>query len=67
MDRAGLSRLVAYIFQDPDLQIFLPTVEEELAYGLKLQGLATAEIAAQAAGRRGELPPARARSPRRRC
>ncbi len=34
-----LTRLMAYIFQDPDLQIFLPTVEEELAYGLRLQGL----------------------------
>ena len=45
MDRAFLSRQVAYIFQDPDLQIFLPTVEEELAYGLKLQGLRPEEIA----------------------
>jgi energy-coupling factor transporter ATP-binding protein EcfA2 len=39
MSRESLSQRVAYIFQDPDLQIFLPTVEEELAYGLKLQGL----------------------------
>ena len=45
LDRAALSRQVAYIFQDPDLQIFLPTVEEELAYGLKLQGLGEEEIA----------------------
>jgi len=45
MDRASLSRRVAYIFQDPDLQIFLPTVEEELAYGLKLQGLGEERIA----------------------
>jgi energy-coupling factor transport system ATP-binding protein len=43
-DRASLSRRVAYIFQDPDLQIFLPTVEEELSYGLKLQGLGQEEI-----------------------
>jgi energy-coupling factor transport system ATP-binding protein len=45
MDGASLSRRVAYIFQDPDLQIFLPTVEEELAYGLKLQGLGPEQIA----------------------
>jgi energy-coupling factor transporter ATP-binding protein EcfA2 len=46
-DRASLSRRVAYIFQDPDLQIFLPTVEEELAYGLRLQGLEEGHIAAR--------------------
>jgi len=45
VDRASLSRRVAYIFQDPDLQIFLPTVEEELAYGLRLQGLEEGRIA----------------------
>ncbi len=26
----------AYLFQNPDYQIFLPTVEEELSYGLKI-------------------------------
>ncbi len=26
-----------YLFQNPDYQIFLPTVEEELSFGLKLQ------------------------------
>jgi energy-coupling factor transporter ATP-binding protein EcfA2 len=45
----ALSRLVAYIFQDPDLQIFLPTVGDELSYGLKLQGLAPAEVASRVA------------------
>lgn len=40
----ALSRFTAYIFQDPDLQIFLPTVEEELAYGWKLQKRAVEEI-----------------------
>jgi energy-coupling factor transporter ATP-binding protein EcfA2 len=44
MGRESLSRRVAYIFQDPDLQIFLPTVEEELAYGLKLKGLGRDQI-----------------------
>ena len=29
-----LQTKVAYLFQNPDLQIFLPTVEQELAYGL---------------------------------
>jgi energy-coupling factor transport system ATP-binding protein len=44
MEPQGLSLRVAYLFQDPDLQIFLPTVEEELAYGLRLQRLAEGEI-----------------------
>ena len=29
----------AYLFQNPDYQIFLPTVEEELSFGLKLTNL----------------------------
>jgi len=32
---SSLRTSAAYIFQNPDYQIFLPTVEEELAYGLK--------------------------------
>jgi energy-coupling factor transporter ATP-binding protein EcfA2 len=58
MDRGALSRLTAYIFQDPDLQIFLPSVEEELAYGLRLQGLPDGEILRQvsAAAERFRLP-----------
>jgi energy-coupling factor transporter ATP-binding protein EcfA2 len=39
-----LNSFTAYLFQDPDLQIFLPTVYEELAYGLKLRGLEGGEI-----------------------
>lgn len=35
---------VAYIFQNPDYQIFLPTVREELAFGLKETGLSRADI-----------------------
>jgi energy-coupling factor transporter ATP-binding protein EcfA2 len=34
----------AYVFQDPDLQIFLPTVAEELSYGLALHGHAPEQI-----------------------
>src|SRR6056297_316802 len=29
----------AYLFQNPDYQIFLPSIEDELAYGLKEKGL----------------------------
>jgi energy-coupling factor transporter ATP-binding protein EcfA2 len=58
MERGALSRLTAYIFQDPDLQIFLPSVEEELAYGLRLQGLPDAEVLRRvaAAAKRFRLP-----------
>src|SRR6056297_1594233 len=34
-----LRSLAAYLFQNPDYQIFLPSIEEELAYGLKEKGL----------------------------
>jgi energy-coupling factor transporter ATP-binding protein EcfA2 len=44
-EKQPLETQVAYIFQNPDYQIFLPTVEEELAYGLKEQGLGREEIA----------------------
>ena len=33
-----LNRLVGYLFQDPDHQIFLPTVREELALSLRASG-----------------------------
>ncbi len=33
-----LNRHVGYMFQSPDYQIFLPTVEEELAFGLNAAG-----------------------------
>jgi len=36
----SLRTSVAYIFQNPDYQIFLPTVREELAFGLKELGTA---------------------------
>ena len=35
-----LARSVGYLFQNPDHQIFAPTVSEEIAFGLRLQGLA---------------------------
>ncbi len=39
-----LNSYVGYIFQDPDYQIFLPTIYEELALGLKLKGTPKEEI-----------------------
>ncbi|MGD1823158.1 MAG: ATP-binding cassette domain-containing protein [Pleomorphochaeta sp.] len=35
VEEAVLRTKIAYLFQNPDLQIFLPTVKEELAYGLE--------------------------------
>jgi len=37
---AELNRSVGYMFQNPDYQIFLPTVFEELALGLRAAGIA---------------------------
>ncbi|MEN0070116.1 MAG: ABC transporter ATP-binding protein [Propionicimonas sp.] len=42
-----LARQVGYVFQNPDHQVFCPTVAAEVRYGLKLAGLATAEIEAR--------------------
>jgi energy-coupling factor transport system ATP-binding protein len=39
-----LARIVGYVFQNPDHQIFASTVKEEIAFGLRLQGLDDAEI-----------------------
>jgi energy-coupling factor transporter ATP-binding protein EcfA2 len=36
---ADLNRLVGYLFQDPDHQIFLPTVHDELALSLRASGM----------------------------
>lgn len=35
---------VGFVFQDPDLQIVMPTVAEDLAFGLKYRGLSKSEI-----------------------
>lgn len=35
MDQNALHRKVGYLFQNPDLQIFLPTVREELSWSLE--------------------------------
>jgi energy-coupling factor transport system ATP-binding protein len=55
---AELNRFTAYVFQDPDLQIFLPTVADELAYGLTRLGYSPERIRAEVddAVRRFGLP-----------
>ena len=42
---AELAHQVGYVFQNPDHQIFAATVGEEIAFGLRLQGLAPAAVA----------------------
>lgn len=39
----SLNRACAYLFQNPDYQLFLPSVEEELALGLKYSALKRGE------------------------
>ncbi len=43
-DTGELARLVGFVFQNPDHQIFAPTIEQELEYGLRNVGLEKAEI-----------------------
>ena len=46
---AVLAQTVGYVFQNPDHQIFAATVEEEIAFGLRLRGLPPAEVAQRVA------------------
>lgn len=39
-----LARLVGYVFQNPDHQIFSPTVREEVGFGLRVMGEEAAKI-----------------------
>lgn len=41
---AAVRRLVSFVFQNPDAQIVLPTVEEDVAFGLRNQDLPRDEI-----------------------
>lgn len=43
-DLGTLRRNVGFLFQNPDLQIFAGTVEEEVAFGLKVQKLPAVQI-----------------------
>lgn len=45
-DRKAALRCVGILFQNPDQQILFPTVEEELAFGLKQLGLSKRDAAA---------------------
>lgn len=44
-DGAGVRRKVAFIFSDPDAQIVMPTVAEDVAFSLRRQGLGKVEVA----------------------
>ncbi|MFE3195193.1 energy-coupling factor ABC transporter ATP-binding protein [Nocardia sp. NPDC059240] len=40
----AVRKLVGFVFQDPDVQIVMPTVAEDLAFGLKHHGVTKSEI-----------------------
>ncbi len=44
-DGRAIRRRVGFVFQNPDNQIVMPTVAEDLAFGLKNIGLPAAEVA----------------------
>ena len=44
-DGAGVRRKVAFVFSDPDAQIVMPTVAEDVAFSLRRQGLSKTEVA----------------------
>jgi biotin transport system ATP-binding protein len=44
-DPVKVRRLVGYVFQNPEHQIVMPTVEEDIAFGLRNMNLPKAEIA----------------------
>ncbi|MBE3074509.1 MAG: ABC transporter ATP-binding protein [Actinobacteria bacterium] len=43
-DGAGVRRKVAFIFSDPDAQIVMPTVAEDVAFSLRRQGLGKVQV-----------------------
>ncbi|MDN3712001.1 ABC transporter ATP-binding protein [Paracoccus cavernae] len=46
-EREGMLAAIGILFQNPDHQIIFPTVHEELAFGLRQQGVNAADAAAQ--------------------
>jgi energy-coupling factor transport system ATP-binding protein len=44
MTLAQISSKIGYLFQNPECQIFAPTVEEEISFVLKLKGMGEEEI-----------------------
>ncbi|WP_086828863.1 energy-coupling factor ABC transporter ATP-binding protein [Allokutzneria sp. NRRL B-24872] len=45
----AVRRKVGFVFQDPDVQIVMPTVAEDVAFGLKHRGLSKTDTAARVA------------------
>jgi cobalt/nickel transport system ATP-binding protein len=45
VDLSSLRRVVGLVFQNPDDQLFCSTVEEDVAYGLRCQGIPEDEVA----------------------
>ncbi|GIJ00353.1 cobalt ABC transporter ATP-binding protein [Sediminihabitans luteus] len=43
-DGAAVRRAVGFVFTDPDAQIIMPTVAEDVAYSLRRHGLSRAEV-----------------------
>jgi biotin transport system ATP-binding protein len=48
-DGAAIRRRVGFCFSDPDAQIVMPTVAEDIAFGLRRRGLSRADAAARVA------------------
>jgi biotin transport system ATP-binding protein len=48
-DGAGVRRKVAFVFSDPDAQIVMPTVAEDVAFSLRRHGLGKAQVAERVA------------------
>jgi biotin transport system ATP-binding protein len=44
-DGSGIRRKVAFVFSDPDAQIVMPTVAEDVAFSLRRRGLGKDEVA----------------------
>lgn len=44
-DGAGIRRKVAFVFSDPDAQIVMPTVSEDVAFSLRRHGLGKEQVA----------------------
>jgi biotin transport system ATP-binding protein len=44
-DGAGVRRKVAFVFSDPDAQIVMPTVAEDVSFSLRRRGLGKEEVA----------------------
>jgi biotin transport system ATP-binding protein len=48
-DGAGVRRKVAFVFSDPDAQIVMPTVGEDVAFSLRRHGLGKSQVAERVA------------------